>query len=692
MRSLPIPRDRLPHLAAWLLVVLLVVAVQVMTLPASFRSAGELAEVPTADRKVVREALAAIHLTQTHLAWYWLAGFGITAVVYLAMGWLLVSRGRPVVFSTWLAIVMVALTSAWYPPAIDDLLPGRPVLQILVLGLTVVAVSGFFILPLVFPDGRFVPRWTMLLVVYILASIASLGVTNAMLEGASGVIFEVVTTIGFALILIGSAVYRYRRVSSLEQRRQTRWVLLGFMIGLPAFFIADAMMRNIDGTPMGIFFLFGYMVLIQIGFNAPFVAVGSAILFHHLFDIDVIVGRTIVWILMTLVVIGAYIGIVLGFGNLVDAERSLPLSLLATGLVAVAFQPLHARVRRAVNRLLFGERDDPYAVMSRLGHHIGDASAVADLLPQIVRTTAEALRLPYVALFLDRVTGTELVASAGAASARTTPFPLMYQGHAIGRLEVAQRSPGEPFSAADNRLLDDLARQIGVAAQTVSLADDLQRSRERIVTSREEERRRLRRDLHDGLGAQLAALIMQAGAVRTLVRSDPEGAERELQELRDELRGAVGEVRRLVQGLRPPALDELGLAGALHARLGRLQRAADVDEGSLTVEYNVDETLPPLGAAVEVAAFRIVDEAVTNILRHANARNARISLQFGADGLVLEVEDDGASIGDGSGGMGMGLHSMRERASELGGSFSVGAGPGGIGTRVRAVLPVEATA
>jgi signal transduction histidine kinase len=338
---------------------------------------------------------------------------------------------------------------------------------------------------------------------------------------------------------------------------------------------------------------------------------------------------------------------------------------------------------------LFGDRDEPYAVLTRLGHHIEDTLSSADLLPQIVRTTAEALRLPYAALFLERADGPVLVASSGVATTSTLRLPLMYQGQSVGALEVATRTPGEVFGQSDRRLLEDLARQIGVAARTVSLATDLQQSRERIVTSREEERRRLRRDLHDGLGAQLAALIMQAGAARSLIRTDPDAADREIVVLREELRSAVADIRRLVLGLRPPALDELGLAGALQARLARFDRGGiDAESPGLKVEFKADAPLPLLSAAAEVAAYRIVEEAVTNVVKHAEASCVTVKLQLAGESLHISVIDDGVGITSKADSTGMGLQSIRERATELGGTCEVSPVPDGKGARVEVLLPV----
>jgi signal transduction histidine kinase len=230
-------------------------------------------------------------------------------------------------------------------------------------------------------------------------------------------------------------------------------------------------------------------------------------------------------------------------------------------------------------------------------------------------------------------------------------------------------------------LHSDLARQAGVAVSTVRLTADLQRSRERLVAAREEERRRLRRDLHDGLGAQLAGLTVQAGVLRRLVTDDPAAAEELAGELRQELRGAIADIRRLVHGLRPPALDELGLAGALE-RLAEVT-GAEPEGPRMTVQTG---DVPPLPAAVEVAVYRIVQEALTNVVRHAHARACTVRLAVDPATITVTVTDDGVGLPAGSGHAGVGLSSMRERAEEMGGTTTVQDAPGG-GVRVRAVLP-----
>ena len=260
-------------------------------------------------------------------------------------------------------------------------------------------------------------------------------------------------------------------------------------------------------------------------------------------------------------------------------------------------------------------------------------------------------------------------------------LPLVYQREEIGRLMLSPRSPGEGFSDADRNLLEDLARQAEVAVHAVRLTADLQHSRERLVATREEERRRLRRDLHDGLGAQLAGLNVQAGTLRRLIPSDPDAADELVVELREELRGAISDIRRLVYDLRPPALDDLGLGESLR----QLAERYGSKDGPLRVVVETSEDLPNLPAAVEVAVYRIIQEALTNVVRHASARTCVVRLAVDRD-VGLEIVDDGVGIPK-ERSAGVGLSSMRERAAGLGGSFVVEPAPKG-GTRVLVRLPI----
>lgn len=335
--------------------------------------------------------------------------------------------------------------------------------------------------------------------------------------------------------------------------------------------------------------------------------------------------------------------------------------------------------------MFYGDRDDPYAALSRLGQRLEGTLAPDAVLPAIVTTVTETLNVPYAAITLSD-TGT-IAAESGTPTGTPLRLPLIYQGEPAGELLVAPRAADESFSSADRRLLDDLARQAGVAvhavqlyARTVQLATDLQHSRERLITAREEERRRLRRDLHDGLGPQLASLTLKLETARNRLAADPV-ADALLADLTAQTQAAIADIRRLVYALRPPALDELGLVFAL-----RESAAQYSGDARLRIAVEAPAHLPPL-PAVEVAAFRIAQEAMTNVARHAMAHNAtlRLALDDAAGVLCLELQDDGRGLAPDH-RIGVGLASMRERAEELGGTWTIEPVPTG-GTRVIAQLP-----
>nr|MBA2453402.1 GAF domain-containing sensor histidine kinase [Chloroflexia bacterium] len=315
------------------------------------------------------------------------------------------------------------------------------------------------------------------------------------------------------------------------------------------------------------------------------------------------------------------------------------------------------------------------------------------VLPTIVETTAQALKLSYAAITLRHEQGFISAATFGAPRGETLTLPLVYRGEQVGQFILAARGTGASFTPPDRRLLDELARQAGIVVHAVLLTADLQRSnaslqaaRERLVTAREEERRRLRRDLHDGLGPVLGGLTLKLDIARGLVDRDPARAVALLGDLKNQSQTAVADIRRLVYQLRPPALDELGLAGALRETAAQFGNT----DGRMSIIIDVPRLLPPLPAAVEVAAYRIVQEALTNVVRHAEARNCTIHIACDDEARILFVGigDDGIGLPDARLG-GIGLTSIRERAAELGGTCAIERSPGG-GTLVRARLPYEA--
>jgi two-component system NarL family sensor kinase len=296
------------------------------------------------------------------------------------------------------------------------------------------------------------------------------------------------------------------------------------------------------------------------------------------------------------------------------------------------------------------------------------------VLPLSTNTIAQSLQVPYVAVELQGSDGPRLLAEHGRATTTVETFEMVAHGEHVGRLLVAPRSSGSHFTRQERRLLRDVALHAAVAVEATQLSRDLQDSRERLVMAREEERRRLRRDLHDGLGPSLAGMSMQVRAARKLL-SESGRVGQILDAVAADLTACTSEVRQLVDQLRPPALDR-GLVAALRAECQRFNTA------TLTVEFVAGETLGTLPAAIEVAAYRITAEALTNVTRHSQAQTCRVTLSS-LDPLTIEIIDDGIGIAPGM-RTGVGLNSMRERAVELGGDCDITArDPHGTAVRVR---------
>jgi two-component system NarL family sensor kinase len=484
-----------------------------------------------------------------------------------------------------------------------------------------------------------------------------------------GLLALLAATLASLVALIG----RFRRAGG-QERQQLKWFAYATLV--------LAVSLALSFTPWNSY----WIGLAGVGLFTTGIAV--AIVRHHLYDIDLLINRTLVYGLLTALVVGLYVATVGLLGVVLQQRAGLLASLVATGVVAVVFQPLRQRLQRAVNRLLYGDRQDPYKVLAGLGQRLEATVAPQAVLPGVVETIAGALRLPYVAIELRRGDDVELAAVFGRAVGEPLAVPLVYQAESIGRLLLGPRAPGESFSPADRRLLVDLAGPVAMAASAVRLTGDLQRSRQRLVTALEEERRRLRRDLHDGLGPTLAGVTLEIGAARQLLGRDPAAADALLARLQAETKAATAEIRRVVYGLRPPALDELGLVGAIREEAGRFAAAEQVGGTAgpgLLVSVEASEDLDGLPAAVEVAAYRIALEALTNVARHANASRCTIELTV-HDGLELAVTDDGTGL-PADYRAGVGLTSLRERAAELGGACTVASLPTG-GTTVRAHLPI----
>lgn len=414
-------------------------------------------------------------------------------------------------------------------------------------------------------------------------------------------------------------------------------------------------------------------VVFVVAVVATAAAVMVAVVRYRLYRIERLLPTTIVATALGLLVL-AVDGVVLLVAGAVLGGRDS--ALLAVAVVAVLYTPLRTRLWRAARRLTHGGRDDPYRAVATLAGRLESAAAPGDQLAALAASVAEAFRLPYVRVEIDRADGALAIVEHGRAGDDGVELPVRYRDETIGRVVVGG---GRRLSHTDQRLLGDLLRQAAAAARAGALGASLQRARADLVTAREEERRRLRRDLHDSLGPGLGAVTLRIETARELATRDPAAADRTLDQATADVSALLADVRRLVHDLRPPTLDELGLRGALTEQA----RRRSGDGLAIDVEGEPGE----LPAAVEVAAFRIVAEALTNVVRHAGAGHAGVLLDRTPGTLTVRVADDGHGI-DADVAAGVGTLSLRERAAELGGRTTVSCPPAG-GTVVVAHLPIE---
>ncbi len=471
---------------------------------------------------------------------------------------------------------------------------------------------------------------------------------------------------------VGLQLARSRKPDSDPvQRQQLVWlgasaIISGLLVlalwAVPSLLLGSPLLpEDLIGVP-GLVFVAGLSV---------------AMLRYRLFDLDVVLARTLVYSALTLAVVLIYLATVSLLTGFV-AEQPGGIAVIGAVTVAVAVNPLRVGLQRVVNRALYGDRDDPYRALTRLTELLTAREVAWD---EVAGALRGALRVPFVAL----ADATGSVVRSGMAPAdpdRILVEPLRHGDATLGRLEVGTRGRGERFTAAERRLLQDLAAQITVAWRDEQLDREVRASRERLVLAREEERRMLRRTLHDEVGPTIAALSLRAETVKNLVGPETsDDVTRVLDRIEQDATQAAEMVRRLAYDLRPPSLDESGLAEALREQFAAIARP--------TVHFAADPLSTdgvPLPAAVEAAAYRIAIAAVANVVRHAGADSCWVRLGRNPSGLEITIADDGTGPPPDL-RAGVGITAMRERAAELGGTCTVAERPGG-GTLVRAVLPI----
>ncbi|WP_406340238.1 histidine kinase [Streptomyces sp. NBC_00648] len=454
-----------------------------------------------------------------------------------------------------------------------------------------------------------------------------------------------------------SLLARYRR-SAAASRQQFKWVAFAALASL--VMLAGAVLLQDPWISVAI-------DLILVTFS---VSIAIAIVRHNLFDVDRLLSRSLLYLGLTAGVAGLYIGAVSLFALMSQRFITAKAPLLATGVVAVVLQPLRVLLQRVVSRLVYGLRDDPYAVLAGLDRRLETVLAPRKLLPEAVATIAKTLRLPYVAV---EVKGAAAYGAAGgylAVYGGERPvalrLALVHQGEKIGTLAIAARPAEDRFSSADLRLLADVARHLAQAAAGVRLSLALLYEQERAVAARAEERRHLARVLHESVSPVLSHAASAVETACAAVHTDPSRADDLVTGALVHLRQGADDLRRIALGLRSP-VDQLGLREAVLAYLDRVP---------VTVHTDVPDLLPSLSAAVEEAAYRILTEAVTDLLRHARAARCWVRLELSGEHLTLTVAADGQGA-PGATRPGEGLASIRECATVIGGMCESGARSGG---------------
>jgi signal transduction histidine kinase len=500
------------------------------------------------------------------------------------------------------------------------------------------------------------------------------------LDGEGFVLF-----LAFMLVSLSSLVVRFRRAGGTE-RQQIKWFASAGVLAV-ALFVAQAIADAVGASG------FLWVVTISAAYLALPVGIGIAILRHRLYDIDLVINRTVLFALLVAFITAVYVAIVVGIGTLVGTRSNLLLSILATALIALVFQPVRERARHFANRLVYGKRATPYEVLSEFSQGLGGAYSTEDILPRLSAMVGEATGARRVRLWLRVGSQLRPVAAWPAGEAEGSvlalqgdqlpdfpgearAFPVLHQGELLGALTVSMPAR-EALGQTQERLLENLGAQAGLVLRNARLIEELRASRQRLVTAQDQERRRLERNIHDGAQQQLVALAVKLRLARTVAGRDPDRADELLGQLQTETQETLEDLRDLARGIYPPLLADQGLAAALEAQ-------------SRKVPFPVEVQRDGVGrypAEAEATAYFCVLEALQNASKYAEAAGAVISLREEDGSLVFSVSDDGRGFDLQTTARGAGLQNMADRLEALGGRLQVDSSPGS-GTMVTGRIPV----
>lgn len=568
-----------------------------------------------------------------------------------------------------------------------------------------VTLAGIPLYLLVFPTGRPPsPRWRPVAIVLIaiaivgtvvnvLAPSGDVEVENPIVVASIAPALEALRAaltfafVGAAVLCVASLVVRWRRGVGLE-RQQLRWLVVvgvlaaALLLGAIAF---GALGLHRIGDPLGVLFVLALTTGLPL-------SAGIALLKHHVHGIEVVANRSIVYGALAALITSTYAVVVAGAGTLVGrSERSnVLLAVAATVAAAIIVHPARQRARRFADRIIYGDRASPFELVSTFSERLG-ATSYDDALPQMARLVADGIGADEVRVWLR--TGAELrAASCWPAPVAGPPppavqlvddepptlehpvFPVRYQGRLLGAITV-KMPPQEPMSPATERLLEGLASQAGLVVRNATLVEELQVSRERLVTSHDEERRRLERDLHDGAQQRLVTLSMDLRLARSRAAASGDAElSSSLETAEGELARSLAELRELARGIHPAILTQNGLGAALRSLAERSPVPVElrcVPDGRFT-------------HPVEATTYFLVSEALANVAKHAGASHASVDVRRGVDRLEIEVSDDGSGGASIEGGTG--LRGLADRVAAVGGRMDLRSAPGA-GTTVLAEIP-----
>jgi signal transduction histidine kinase len=498
------------------------------------------------------------------------------------------------------------------------------------------------------------------------------------LGNASSVFFLLLLVTGFASLIV-----RFRRTVG-DEHEQMKWVAFSaaiILIGFGAFIVAFLIEGNAST------FLTNLLELaVVVGVATIPISVGIGILRYRLYDVDVVISKTLVYGALAVLIALVYVVIVAGIGTVVGSDTGPALSAVAAAVVAVAFQPARRRVQRVANRLVYGHRASPYEVLSEFADRLSDSYSIDDVLPRLIRLLADGTGAEEVSVWL-RVGG-ELRRAAvwpaatdgGRSAARTRPrgqvFDVRHQAEELGAISVVM-PPDEPLTVDQERLVRDVAAQAGLVLRNVRLIEDLKASRQRLVAAQDAERRRLERNLHDGAQQQLVALGVKARLAKELARRDPAEVEPILDQIQADTNDALENLRDLARGIYPPLLADRGLVAALEAQARKA-----------TVPTTVQgDGIGRFGQDAEAAVYFSCLEALQNVAKYAQASHAEITLSNENGGLTFRVTDDGIGFDATTASYGTGLQGIADRLASLDGTVEVRSSRG-TGTTVTGTVAV----